>query len=223
LWALYFGIILAVAIFSSVIPLSYSQESVISTSDDMMQYKAPLRQIRDDGVSPQDIKCNEGKVLVFKNSDSSPLCIYFDSVIKLEKLNYLFVDYDRVLDQTIDVKCITDKNEIKTFSLQYSIENAEITSIEITNDTFLDINIDSQDYGSLYIELPRKFMNSRTVNDSGDDAFFTLLDGLEIFNLETQTTKDSRTLKINFKSDTNLITVFESLPTYKWGMKTCEM
>ncbi len=43
--------------------------------DDMTQYKAPLRQIRDDGVLPKDVKCNEGLELIFRSNDSSSACV----------------------------------------------------------------------------------------------------------------------------------------------------
>ena len=63
------GIILGVGFLISTvttIPYVDAQESSLNESDDVMQYMAPLRQIRDDGVSPQDVKCNDNKILVFK-------------------------------------------------------------------------------------------------------------------------------------------------------------
>lgn len=64
-------------------PLVLPEESVTNI-DDMTQYKAPLRQIRDDGVLPKDVKCNEGKVLFFKVANKSPVCIYETSIEKLD-------------------------------------------------------------------------------------------------------------------------------------------
>ena len=67
-------------------------------------FKAPLRQIRDDGVGPQNVKCNEGKVLFFRWTNSfpktSPVCIFEKSIEKFDntfmtwtgKGNSYFVD-----------------------------------------------------------------------------------------------------------------------------------
>lgn len=51
-----------------------------SMSDADIKYKAPLRQIRDDGLSPENVRCNEGKVLFFKISNKTPVCIYEKSI-----------------------------------------------------------------------------------------------------------------------------------------------
>ncbi len=48
------------------------------------QYKAPLRQIRDDGVTPQDIKCNADRVLFFNISTGFPVCIYERSIDRFD-------------------------------------------------------------------------------------------------------------------------------------------
>ncbi len=71
-------------ITNTTISYADSQESLLDSSDEVPKYKAPLRQIRDDGVSPKDVKCNEGKVLFFKVANDSPVCIYETSIEKLE-------------------------------------------------------------------------------------------------------------------------------------------
>ena len=71
-------------LLSIVIPLSYSQEFVVDTSDDITQYKPPYQQIRDDGILPQNVKCNTDRVLFFKIQTGSPLCIYERSIDRFD-------------------------------------------------------------------------------------------------------------------------------------------
>lgn len=81
------GILLGMGfLFSTVTTISYvdAQESLLDTSDDMIQYKPPLRQIRDDGVLPQDVKCNSDRILFFKIQTRSPLCIYERSIDRFD-------------------------------------------------------------------------------------------------------------------------------------------
>ena len=61
----------------------YPVEKYREFYDELTQYKAPLKQIRDNGVLPKDVKCNEGKVLFFKASDNSPACVKPETAEKL--------------------------------------------------------------------------------------------------------------------------------------------
>lgn len=93
------GILLIISLLL-VIGISPYSLSIYSESDNNTEYKkAPLRQILDDGVSPENVKCNEGKVLFFKISNNTPVCVNETSISKLNNfmhwnLQKHLVDYD---------------------------------------------------------------------------------------------------------------------------------
>jgi len=75
------------ALSSQLIDASLKTTSSISFVQSIGEerlYKPPLRQIRDDGILPQDVKCNISKVLFFKIQNGSPLCIYERSIDKFD-------------------------------------------------------------------------------------------------------------------------------------------
>ncbi len=68
-------------LFFSIIGI---QESFADYSDEVPKYKAPLRQIRDDGVQLQNVQCNGDRILFFKIKTSSPMCIYERSIDRFD-------------------------------------------------------------------------------------------------------------------------------------------
>ncbi|MCH7559929.1 MAG: hypothetical protein IIC67_00930 [Thaumarchaeota archaeon] len=144
------GIILGVGfLFGIVTTVSYvdAQESLLDDSDDMIQYKAPLRQIRDDGVSPKDVKCNIGKVLFFKISNKSPVCIYETSIEKLNSKDNKFMFWS-LKNQLVDWNHLKEKiselefNGITKVSLAepYDSSISELPKIKFIQELLADKN-----------------------------------------------------------------------------------
>ena len=99
------------------------------------KFKPPLQQIRD-GILPQDVKCNENKILFFNvrhnSSDVMPLCIYESTLEKLVSEDLVFfwwsfrnyyVDFDYVQDKMNNLEfnnqtnlLVTNLDDVKTNS-----------------------------------------------------------------------------------------------------------
>jgi len=180
----------------------------ISFADNGLNYDPPLKQIKE-GVEPQDVKCNENKVLFFKSSTFSPVCIFSDSFTKLEQRKYVSHYSDYPLSQTIDVTYNNPDMSDQTIQINYLIENGNVTKItKETHKEYLDIDIIASDDGVLYLELPRMFLDSIVLGTNTDDLFLVLIDGNEVLFKEIQTTSIYRTLKINFTANSELIEIF---------------
>ena len=61
-----------------------NQESFADYSDEAPKYKAPLRQILDDKILPQNVQCNGDRILFFKIKTGSPMCIYERSIDRFD-------------------------------------------------------------------------------------------------------------------------------------------
>jgi len=111
------------------------------------KYKPPHQQIRDDGVLPKDVKCNEGKVLFFKVADKSPVCIYENSIEKLNSKDNKFMFWN-LKSQLVDWKHIQEKirelefNGITKVSLAepYDSLTSELPKIKFTQELLADKN-----------------------------------------------------------------------------------
>lgn len=102
----------------------------ISFADDGLNYDPPLKQIKA-GVEPQDVKCNKDKVLFFKVSDRSPVCIYENSIKKLISNDNVFAGWS-LKENLMDWNYVQNKmNEL---------EFNQITNISISNFTKYNIN-----------------------------------------------------------------------------------
>lgn len=67
------------------VPELFIEANALSdSSDEVPKYKAPLRQIRDDGVLPQNVQCNGDRILFFKIKTGSPMCIYERSIDRFD-------------------------------------------------------------------------------------------------------------------------------------------
>ena len=138
------GIILGVGfLFSVITTVSYvdAQDSTLDDSDDVTQYNAPLRQIRDDGILPQDVKCNVGKVLFFKVSNKSPVCICEDSIEKLNSKDSKFMFWS-LKSQLVDWNYLKEKTNEFEFS--------EVTNISI----FDEVNNTETNVPVIILEQP---------------------------------------------------------------------
>jgi len=100
------------------------QESFAETDT---KYKPPYQQIRDDGIHPVDVKCNEGKVLFFKFPDGSPVCIFDKSIKKLIFADRVFFGWS-IKDNLVDWSYVQNKmNELEFENLTYvSVSNLDM-------------------------------------------------------------------------------------------------
>jgi hypothetical protein len=102
----------------------------ISFADDGLNYDPPLKQIKA-GVEPQDVKCNKDKVLFFKVSDRSPVCIYENSIKKLVSNDNVFAGWS-LKENLMDWDYVQNKMN--------GLEFNHITNVSISNFTKYHIN-----------------------------------------------------------------------------------
>ncbi len=123
------------------------QESFAETDT---KYKPPYQQIRDDGIHPVDIKCNEGKVLFFKFLDGSPVCIFEDSIKKLVSTERVFfgwnpkanlVDSDYIQNKMKQLD-FGDKTLVTISNLNAVHLNSTIPLITLIQEYISDPNLD---------------------------------------------------------------------------------
>ncbi|MGI0069244.1 MAG: hypothetical protein ACREAN_03200 [Nitrosopumilaceae archaeon] len=69
-------------------------------------FLAPLKQVKL-GISAQDIKCNEGLVLVLKLKDGSPACVRPTTVPRLQSNGWLLGPYNNVSSKGLLVGTVT--------------------------------------------------------------------------------------------------------------------
>ncbi|MGI9565453.1 MAG: hypothetical protein ACR2LL_00370 [Nitrosopumilus sp.] len=102
-----------------------------------IKYKAPLRQIQDDGVSPENVRCNEGKILFFKIPSKMPVCIHEKSI---ERFSNDFIGWFGTHNESflnrVDRNYIIEKNSMldRETTVTYRI-------VEETEDTVQNNNI----------------------------------------------------------------------------------
>ncbi len=146
--------ILALTISSIVLGSFFFSQPSYSESEDEI-YKAPLRQIRDDGIHPSNVICNEGKVLFFKISNKMPICIFEKSIDRFTNnwigwygthnetfLNY----YDHEYLQ--EKNSMLDRNTIVSYALN-PVENIVVSKVK---EVISNIDNNSVIYDPLYRE-----------------------------------------------------------------------
>ncbi len=145
--------------------------------------------------SMKEISCNYDYVVMKKSSNGLPACIKPDTYATL---------LERGWGTTPLVKSI--KVYDSDLFVNYRIDDdAVITSIEKDEDANLvSLSIDTAATGYLTIELPRNLIDSKltlcgeTERDSKDDPYSVLMDGKEVYYVETETTPEFRTLLMSY-------------------------
>lgn len=95
---------------------------------------------------------------------------------------------------------------VNGFDIKFSSQNISVTKMSFDQNTLsLNININTQQDGSISIELPRKLLDSRISNS--DDEFYLLVDGKESIYEETNSSTATRILDIAVHSDSKKITI----------------
>jgi predicted secreted protein with PEFG-CTERM motif len=98
-----------------------------------------------------------------------------------------------------------------TFDVGYTIRGATVKNMVVDPEIFaLIVIIETEDDGSITLDLPRKSIDAKK-NDSTDDSFIILIDGVEVPYKEIATDTDSRKITIEFEqgdSDIEIIGTF---------------
>jgi len=104
-----------------------------------------------------------------------------------------------------------DAGSYGTFDVHYTIRGATVKSMIIDPEIFALIAIiETEDDGSITLDLPRESIDAKK-NDSTDDSFIILIDGVEVPYKEIATDVDSRKITIEFEegdSDIEIIGTF---------------
>jgi len=150
----------------SMIGIVGVQESFAETDT---KYKPPYQQIRDDGIHPVDVKCNEGKVLFFKVANDSPVCIYETSIEKLNSKDNKFMFWS-LKSQLVDWKHLKEKTN--------ELEFNGITKVSLT-----------EPYDSSLSELPKiKFIQELNADKNKTVIFYDPIFGVtRTFDVEPKT------------------------------------
>jgi hypothetical protein len=117
----------------------------------------------------------------------------------------------------------TNSNNIQVvdsnISVQYSISNGQVTSINGNNESrSVIVHMKTTDNGILSITLPRGLIDSLT--NGKDDKFFVVIDGQEEPFDETKTTSNDRTLSIPFSAGVQEIEIIGTKAVPEFGIIT---
>ncbi|WP_316506094.1 hypothetical protein [Nitrosopumilus sp.] len=133
-----------------------------------IKYKAPLRQIRDDGVYPENVRCNEGKVLFFKISSKMPVCIYEKSI---ERFNNDFIGWFGVHNDSFlthyDLEYLNEKQTLldRNTTVTYSVDHNQNSIVYSTQESITNIDNHSVIYDPAYEDGLYEI-----VNENGNDV-----------------------------------------------------
>lgn len=98
-----------------------------------------------------------------------------------------------------------------TFDVGYTVRGATVKNMIIDPEIFaLIVIVETEDDGSITLDLPRKSIDAKK-NDSTDDSFIILIDGVEVPYKEIATDVNSRKITIGFEqgdSDIEIIGTF---------------
>lgn len=104
-----------------------------------------------------------------------------------------------------------DAGSYGTFDVGYTIRGATVKNMVVDPEIFaLIVIIETEDDGSITLDLPRKSIDAKK-NDSTDDSFIILIDGVEVPYKEIATDINSRKITIEFEqgdSDIEIIGTF---------------
>ena len=86
----------------------------------------------------------------------------------------------------------------QTFDVPYTISGGSVVDMYVNPSNFmLVVSIQSTNYGSITLSLPRSLIDSKA-NDGTDDLFGILVDGVQVQPHQEQVTASERTLTIQF-------------------------
>ncbi len=104
-----------------------------------------------------------------------------------------------------------DAGSAGTFDIDYTIRGASVKNMLVDPEIFaLIVIIESDDDGSIILQLPRVSIDAKKTDDT-DDTFIILIDGIEVPYEEKVTNQQARTITIEFEqgdSDIEIIGTF---------------
>ena len=104
-----------------------------------------------------------------------------------------------------------DAGSYGTFDVGYTIRGAVVKDMIVDSEIFaLIVILETDDDGSITLELPRESIDAKIMNDQDDD-FIILIDGAEVPYKDITTDTESRTITIQFEqgdSDIEIIGTF---------------
>jgi len=115
-----------------------------------------------------------------------------------------------------------DAGSSGTFDVEYTIRGATIENMVIDPEIFaLIVIINSEDSGSITLELPRDSIDAKKKGCSGDDeTFIILIDGIEVPYEIISTMSDMRTIKIEFEEEDSDIEIIGTCIIPEFGTIT---
>lgn len=95
----------------------------------------------------------------------------------------------------------------QTFDVPYTISGGSVVDMYVTPSNFmLSVSIQSTNYGSITLSLPRSLIDSKA-SDGSDDLFGILVDGVDVQPHKEQVTANERILTIQFLQGTKNIQI----------------
>ena len=157
--------------------------------------RSPFHQLKN-GIPSDKISCNHDNVLMKKTVDDSTACVKPDTYLELLKRGWGTTP----LEETVIV-------QDTEFSIFYTIDKYA-TLVDIVSDfgsNSIILQTESDHLGYIAIDIPRNLVDAKMAYydsisdaDAKDDMFFVLVNGEEVYYLETATTSQSRTLLIPY-------------------------
>lgn len=185
---LFLGILSSIVLISSLTS-AHSQEPELLNDT---FYLPPLKQVKN-GIMPEDVKCNKDKVLFFKISNSSPVCVFEKSIDKLPRS---FMSWSG--SHLIDYGYISDKTMSFTRTLLFEVDQTNENAIIITK----IIDIGNFDKKSIVLSHVVENPDDVTLHDSlsanvidyGDPRYHVL-------NYDPWTTREANSFVYSCESD----------------------
>ena len=114
------------------------------------------------------------------------------------------------IEETTDIFEV-DAGSYGTFDVDYTVRGATVKDMIVDSTIFaLIVILETEDDGSITLDLPRESIDAKTSNEI-DDTFIILIDGVEVPYREIATNAQSRTISIEFEegdSDIEIIGTF---------------
>ncbi len=126
-----------------------------------------------------------------------------------QETNFEFFSKEAIQETTDSFE--VDAGSYGTFDVDYTIRGGIVENMLVDSDIFaLIVIIDSEDDGSITLNLPRESIDAIKSDDT-DDTFIILIDGIEVPYKEISTDSQYRRITINFEegdSDIEIIGTF---------------
>ena len=104
-----------------------------------------------------------------------------------------------------------------TFDVEYSIKGGTVKEIIVNSNNFsLDVLIETNDDGSITLDLSREFIGAEK-QDGKDEMFIILIDGINVAYQELAVFSESRVITINFEEDDSKIEIIGTYVIPEFG------